>query len=47
MLALENLTIVSLTQHWVLVDGAWYRDAWVQDLAGCVRLVGILDDLLP
>jgi hypothetical protein len=44
---LESLTILSLTQHWVLIDGAWHREAWVRDLAGCVRYVAILDDLLP
>jgi hypothetical protein len=46
MTILENLTILSLTQHWSLVDGAWYRDAWVQDVAGVVRFVAILDELI-
>ncbi len=43
---LENLTILHLTQHWSLIDGAWYRDAWVEDAAGCVRFVAILDELV-
>jgi hypothetical protein len=43
---LENLTILSLTRHWVRIDGDWYREAWVQDAAGVVRFVAILDDLL-
>ena len=43
---LENLEILQLTQHWSLIDGAYYRDAWVRDLAGCVRYVAILDELL-
>lgn len=43
---LENLTILNLTQHWVLLDGSWYREAWVLDLAGVRRYVAILDDLL-
>lgn len=46
MNALENLTILSLTQRWVLLDGAWYREAWVRDLGGVVRFVAILDDLI-
>lgn len=43
---LEQLTILSLTQHWSLIGGAWYRDAWVRDASGATRLVGILDELL-
>jgi hypothetical protein len=46
MLTLENLTILSLTQQWVLIDGAWYREAWVLDPAGVRRFVAILDELL-
>lgn len=46
MRTLENLTVLSLTQHWVLIDGAMYREAWVEDVAGCVRFVAILDELL-
>lgn len=46
MNSLENLTVLSLTQRWVLIDGAWYREAWVLDVAGCRRFVAILDDLL-
>ena len=46
MNTLENLEILQLTQHWQLIDGAWYRDAWVRDLAGCVRFVAILDELV-
>lgn len=44
--SLENLTILSLTQHWVLLNGAWYREAWVLDPAGVRRFVAILDDLI-
>jgi hypothetical protein len=46
MLTLENLTILSLTRHWVRIDADWYREAWIRDAAGCVRFVAILDDLL-
>jgi hypothetical protein len=45
-MSLESLTIVQLTQHWVLINGAWYRDAWVRDAAGELRYVAILDELL-
>lgn len=43
---LNGITIVTLTQHWSLIDGAWYRDAWIEDAAGLVRFVAILDELL-
>jgi hypothetical protein len=43
---LESLTILSLTQHWSLIDGEWYRDAWVEDASGVVRFVAIRDDLI-
>jgi len=43
---LEQYTVLSLTQHWVLLHGAWYREAWVLDAAGCRRFVAILDDTL-
>jgi hypothetical protein len=43
---LDSFTIVSLTQRWVLLHGTWYREAWVQDAAGVLRFVAILDDLL-
>ena len=46
MLNLENLTITSLTNHYVILDGVTYREAWVEDLAGCVRFVAIRRDLL-
>ena len=39
-------TIVSLTQHWSLIEGCYYRDAWVRDAAGSLRFVAIRDDLL-
>lgn len=41
-----DVTIVSLTRHWVRIDGAWYRDAWVRDRAGVLRFVAIRDDLV-
>lgn len=44
--ALDSYTIVSLTQRWVLLYGAWYREAWVEDAAGVLRFVAILDDEL-
>lgn len=43
---LEDLTIVHLTQQWVRLDGAWYREAYVRDTSGAVRYVAILDELL-
>lgn len=44
---LTGLDIESLTQHWVIIDGDWYREAWVRDTAtGCLRYVAILDELL-
>jgi hypothetical protein len=41
--SLDSYTVLSLTQRWVLIDGAWYREAWIEDAAGCVRFVAILD----
>jgi hypothetical protein len=46
MNALENLTVLQLTRHWVLIDGEWYREAWVRDLGGVVKFVAIRDDLI-
>lgn len=43
---LEQFTILSLTQRWVLLEGAWYREAWVLDAAGVRRFVAILDELV-
>lgn len=43
---LDSYRIVSLTQHWVLLEGAWYREAWIEDVAGVLRYVAILDELL-
>lgn len=40
-----DIEIVHLTQHWVLLHGTWYRDAWVRT-GGTLRFVAILDDLL-
>ena len=40
-------SIVSLTQHWFLIDGCYYRDAWVRTDRGELRFVGIRDDLCP
>jgi hypothetical protein len=40
-----ELSIVHLTNHWSLIHGAWYRDAWVQGPSG-LRFVAILDELL-
>jgi GH15 family glucan-1,4-alpha-glucosidase len=44
MIEMTGLTIVSYTQHWVRIDGAWYREAWVRDASGQLRYVGILDE---
>jgi len=46
MLNLENITVLSLTQRWVLIGGAWYREAWILDAAGVRRFVAIADDLI-
>ena len=43
---LEDLTIVHLTQQWVLLNDAWYREAYVRDSSGSLRYVAILDELL-
>lgn len=43
---LPDLTIVSLTRHWVRIGGAWYREAWVTDATDALRYVAILDELL-
>jgi hypothetical protein len=43
---LDTYTVVSWTQRWVLLHGAWYREAWVTDVAGVLRFVAILDDTL-
>lgn len=41
---LETYTVLQWTQHWVLLHGAWYREAWVEDVAGVRRFVAILDE---
>ena len=41
---LDTYTVRQWTQHWVLIRGAWYREAWIVDAAGCLRFVAILDD---
>lgn len=41
--SLDSYRILSLTQRWVRLHGAWYREAWIEDAAGCVRFVAILD----
>ena len=46
-LTLDDLTIVHLTQHWVRLHGAWYREAWVRENAtGALRFVAIPDEEL-
>lgn len=42
--SLDSYRVISLTQRWVRLHGAWYREAWVEDAAGCLRFVAILDD---
>lgn len=37
--------IVHLTQHWVLIRGVWYRDAWIRTDDG-VQLYSIREDVL-
>jgi hypothetical protein len=41
---LDAFTVVQYTQRWVMLHGAWYREAWVRDVAGVLRFVAILDD---
>lgn len=41
----DDYTILKLTQRWVLIGGAWYREAWIRDDRG-VRFVAIPDELL-
>lgn len=37
--------VLSWTQHWTLIDGAWYRDAIAVRLAdGQRRLISVLDE---
>ena len=37
--------IISLSQHWRLIDGAFYRDAVARRLSdGALRLVSVLDE---
>lgn len=43
---MDAYTVVSLTQHWFLKDGCYYRDAWVRTEDGSLKFVGIRDDLL-
>lgn len=43
---MSDYEIVSLTFHWFLLDGCYYRDAWVRDAEGNVKFVGIRDDLI-
>ena len=43
---MDAYEIVSLTQHWFLLDGCYYRDAWVRDGSGQLKYVGIRDDLI-
>ena len=44
---INSYSIVSLTQHWFLLDGIYYRDAWVRTDTGALTFVGIRDDLIP
>jgi hypothetical protein len=41
----DNVEIVELTQHWLLISGVWYRDAWIRE-DGALRFVAIRDDVL-
>jgi hypothetical protein len=40
----NGYTLVQWTQHWSLIDGAWYRDAVaIRHTDGARRLVSVLD----
>jgi hypothetical protein len=36
--------VIEWTQHYRLIDGAWYRDAIARRSDGCLRSVSVLDD---
>lgn len=40
----QGYTVEQWTQRWVLIDGAWYREAWIIDAAGCRRYVAIIEN---
>lgn len=43
----HGFQLVAWTQHWTLIDGAWYRDAVAIRLTdGTRRRVAFLDDAL-
>ena len=41
--AAPALDVVEWTQHWRIIDGRYYRDAWVRENDRTERLVAILD----
>lgn len=44
-MTIAGYEIVSWTQHWSRIHGAWYRDAVARRLSdGALRLVSVLDD---
>lgn len=44
-MTVNGYEIVSFTQHWSLIEGAWYRDAIARRLSdGALRLVSVLDE---
>lgn len=41
---IEPYTVVQWTQHWCIIDGAFYREAIVRLADGTHRLYAILED---
>lgn len=39
-------TVVSMSQHWRIVDGEFYRDCTVRTPSGELRTMGVRDELL-
>lgn len=45
-MSVNGYKVISWTQHWSLIGGAWYRDAVAVRLAdGQRRLISVLDEL--
>lgn len=44
-MTIAGYEILSWSQHWSLIDGAFYRDALARRLSdGALRLVSVLDE---
>jgi hypothetical protein len=42
---ITGYTLIETTQHWRLIDGAWYRDCIARRHDGTLRCVSVRTDL--